>query len=70
MAESRDAYARLPFEPERAQRALDTGGGLTFFDVADWATNEGQVSISPVRIGGFRVVDGFEYVHPRSRRCG
>ena len=39
MAESRDAYARLPFNPDRTQRAHDTGGGLTFFDVADWATN-------------------------------
>ena len=36
MAEPRDAYARLPFQPDRTQRASDTGGGLTFFDVADW----------------------------------
>ena len=36
MAEPRDAYARLPFQSDRAQRARDTGGGLTFFDVADW----------------------------------
>ena len=39
MAEPRDAYARLPFETDRTQRARDTGGGLTFFDVADWAAN-------------------------------
>ena len=38
MAERRDAYALLPFQPDRTQRADDTGGGLTFFDVADWAT--------------------------------
>ena len=44
MAESRDAYARLPFEPNRTQRALDTGGGLTFFDVAHWATTVDTVA--------------------------
>ena len=38
MAERRDAYARLPFQHDRTRRADDTGGGLTFFDVADWAT--------------------------------
>ena len=36
MAEPRDAYARLPFRSDRTQRARDIGGGLTFFDVADW----------------------------------
>ena len=36
MAEPRDAYARLPFQSDRTQRARDTGGGLTFLDVADW----------------------------------
>ena len=36
MAEFRDAYARLPFQSDRTQRARDIGGGLTFFDVADW----------------------------------
>ena len=44
MAEPRDAYARLPFEPDRTQRALDTGGGLTFLDVADWTTNADTVA--------------------------
>lgn len=44
MAEPRDAYARLPFEPDRTQRAHDTGGGLTFLDVADWATTVDTVA--------------------------
>ena len=44
MAEPRDAYARLPFQPDRTQRAHAAGGGLTFFDVADWATNVDTVA--------------------------
>ena len=44
MAEPRDAYTRLPFEPDRTQRALDTGGGLTFLDVADWTTTVDTVA--------------------------
>ena len=44
MAEPRDAYARLPFQSDRTQRARDTGGGLTFFDVADWAANVDTVA--------------------------
>ena len=44
MAEPRDAYARLPFQPDRTQRSHDTGGGLTFFDVADWAANVDTVA--------------------------
>ena len=44
MAEPRDAYARLPFQPDRTQRAHDTGGGLTFFDVAGWAANVDTVA--------------------------
>ncbi len=35
MIENRDAYARLPFHSDRARRASETGGGLTFFDLAD-----------------------------------
>lgn len=44
MVESRDAYARLPFRADRTQRALDTGGGLTFFDLADRTTNVDTVA--------------------------
>lgn len=39
MGEPRDAYARLPFRPDRAQRSHNTGGGLTFLDVADRTAN-------------------------------
>ncbi len=44
MAEPRDAYARLPFETDRTRRARDTGGGLTFLDVADWTTTVDTVA--------------------------
>lgn len=39
MAETRDSYARLPFHPGRTRHALETGGGLTFLDVADRTAN-------------------------------
>lgn len=35
MSGTSDAYARLPFRSDRARRANATGGGLTFFDLAD-----------------------------------
>ncbi len=44
MANPRDAYVRLPFQQNRAQRALEVGGGLTFVDIADWATNVDTVA--------------------------
>lgn len=35
----RDSYARLPFRSDRARRALDIGGSLTFLDLADSTAN-------------------------------
>lgn len=44
MIENRDAYARLPFRSDRARRASDTGGGLTFLDLADRDVSVGTVA--------------------------
>ena len=39
MSSSRDSYARLPFRADRARRADESGGGLTFLDIADRTAN-------------------------------
>lgn len=39
MSTDQDSYARLPFRSDRARRALDIGGSLTFLDLADSTAN-------------------------------